>query len=71
MKFDCHKFIDLVNNTIDINIESKVLKTLEDDAASKLIAKMIDSRPTHLIIKKIPIIFKISDYNIQTNRIRI
>ena len=34
--FSQDKFIDLVNNTIDINIESK----------------MIDSRPTHLIIKK-------------------
>ena len=41
-----------VNNTIYRNTESKVLKTLEDDTTSSLIAKMIDSVATHLIIQK-------------------
>ena len=35
-----------VSNTIAINIEWKVLKTLKDDAKFELIAKMIDSRRT-------------------------
>ena len=33
------KFIDLVSYTIDRNMESKVLKTLENDATSRLIEK--------------------------------
>ena len=41
-----------VTNTIDRNMESKVLKTLDDDATSRLIAKIISIRPTHLIIQK-------------------
>ena len=32
-----------VSNTIDKNIESKVLKALENDTTSRLIAKMINS----------------------------
>ena len=41
-----------ISSTVDRNTKSKVLKTLEDKATSRLIEKMIDSRPTHLIIKK-------------------
>ena len=42
-----------VSNIIDINMKSKVLKHLKDNAESKLIVKIIDSRMfRHLIIKK-------------------
>ena len=41
-----------VSNTIDINIKSKVSKILEDNATSRLIAKMIGSIPIYLIIQK-------------------
>ena len=36
-----------VSNTINKNIELKVLKTLYDDAVTRLIEKMIDLRSTH------------------------
>ena len=48
-----------VSNIIDINMKSKVLKHLKDNAESKLIVKIIDSRSRHLIIKKMSMIFKI------------
>ena len=41
-----------VSNIIDINLKSKVLKHFKDNAESKLIVKIIDSRSRHLIIKK-------------------
>ena len=41
-----------INNTIDRNTKSKVLKTLEDEEASMLIAKRIYPRLTHLIIQQ-------------------
>ena len=41
-----------VNNIIDRNIESKVMKISDNEAVFDLIAKMIGLRPTHLIIKK-------------------
>ena len=41
-----------ISNIIYKNIKSKVLKTLKDNATSRLIAKIIDSRSTHLIILK-------------------
>ena len=41
-----------VSNTINRNTKSKVIKTLGDDAASRLIEKMIDSGPIHFIMKK-------------------
>ena len=40
-----------VSNTIDKNIESRVIKTLEDDTTFMLIIKMIDSRLIYLIIQ--------------------
>ena len=47
-----------VSNTINRNTKSKVLKTLKDDAISKLIAKMIGSMSMH---KKMFRILKIQD----------
>ena len=41
-----------ISNIMDGNTESRVLKTLDDDLTSMLVAKMIDSRPTHLIIQQ-------------------
>ena len=59
-----------VNNIIDRNIESKVMKISDNEAVFDLIAKMIGLRPTHLIIKKMSKISKITYlYNILTNMI--
>ena len=59
-----------VNNIIDRNIESKVMKISDNEAVFDLIAKMIGLRLTHLIIKKMSKISKITYlYNILTNMI--
>ena len=41
-----------VSNTINRNTKSKVIKILGDDAASRLIEKMIGSGLIHFIMKK-------------------
>ena len=40
------------SNRINGNTKLKVVKTLKDDVISRLITKMIDLRPTRLIIQK-------------------
>ena len=58
-----------ISNIINKNIQSKVLKILEDDTSSRLIAKMIGSNSTHLIIKKCLKYLRFHICSILTNKI--
>ena len=40
------------NNTLHLNIETKVLKMLEDDTTFRLIIRINGSRPTQVVILK-------------------
>ena len=66
-------FVDLSTNGVaEFDTKSKVLKILENDALSILIAKIIDSTPiTHFMIQKCLKYIRFHICSILTNRIRI